>query len=106
MRREYNRLVRDKVPELIQSSGRTCQSRILSDAEVLLALQDKLLEKADNFAKHPSEDEISDLFELMDAIVDKFGYEQMHIDYLRMKNRELKGGYTKNTYLILIDDGE
>ncbi|MGI6109738.1 MAG: hypothetical protein ACOYB8_07860 [Eubacteriaceae bacterium] len=104
MRREYNRLVRDKVPEIITNSGRKCDFRILSDSEVILALQDKLQEKAEKFAKHPSEEEISDIYELLDAIIDKFGYEQMHIDYLKLKNREETGGYNKNTYLIYVED--
>ena len=45
MRREYNRLVRDKVPDIITHSGRRCEYRILSESEVILALQDKLIEK-------------------------------------------------------------
>lgn len=104
MKREYNKLVRDRVPEIFENSGRKVEYKILSDAQVLLALQDKLLEKAQNFAKRPSETEISDIFELMDTIIEKFEYEQMHIDYLKLKNREAKGGYSKNVYLISVDD--
>ena len=69
MRREYNRLVRDKVPDIITHSGRRCEYRILSESEVILALQDKLIEKADKFSKRPSEEEVSDIFELLDAII-------------------------------------
>lgn len=104
MKRSYNKLVRDRIPEIFESSGRDVEYKILSDSQVLLALQEKLLEKAENFAKHPSESEVSDIFELMDAIIEKFEYEQLHIDYLKMKNREVKGGYTKNIYLISVDD--
>ena len=104
MRREYTRLVRDKVPDIITHSGRRCEYRILSESEVILALQDKLIEKADKFSKRPSEEEVSDIFELLDAIISKFGYEQMHIDYLKLKNREEKGGYDGNTYLVYIED--
>ncbi len=104
MKHTYNKLVRDRVPEIFESNGCKVEYKALSDAQVLLALQEKLLEKAENFAKRPSEDEISDIFELMDAIIDKFNYEQMHIDYLKLKNREAKGGYTKNLFLISVDD--
>lgn len=104
MKREYNKLVRDRVPEIFESSGRKVEYKILSDSQVLLALQEKLLEKAQNFAKRPSENEISDMFELMDTIIEKFQYEQMHIDYLKLKNREAKGGYTKNVYLISVEE--
>lgn len=104
MKREYNKLVRDRVPEIFETSGRKVEYKILSDSQVLLALQEKLLEKAQNFAKRPSENEISDMFELMDTIIEKFQYEQMHIDYLKLKNREAKGGYTKNVYLISVEE--
>lgn len=104
MKRSYNKLVRDRIPEIFESSGREVEYKVLSDSQVLLALQEKLLEKAENFAKRPSEAEISDIFELMDTIIDKFEYEAMHIDYLKMRNREAKGGYTKNIYLISVDD--
>ena len=91
MKHEYNKLVRDKIPDIIRESGRSCDYKILSDAEVLDALKDKLIEKANIFAERPSEDEISDIYELIDAIVEKFDYEPMHIDYLKLQNKETKG---------------
>lgn len=104
MKHKYNKLVRDRVPEILKSSGHQVEYKILSESQLLLALQDKLLEKAQKFAEKPTENDISDMFELMDLIIDKFEYEQMHIDYLRLKNRELQGGYTQNIYLISVDD--
>lgn len=104
MKHTYNKLVRDRVPEIFKNSGREVEYKILSDSQVLLALQDKLLEKAQKFAERPTEDEISEIFELMDTIIDKFQFEQMHIDYLKMRNREVKGGYTQNIYLISVED--
>ena len=100
MKHEYNKLVRDKIPDIIRESGRSC------DAEVLDALKDKLIEKANIFAERPSEDEISDIYELIDAIVEKFDYEPMHIDYLKLQNKETKGTYSGNTFLISADDGK
>lgn len=94
MKHEYNKLVRDKIPDIIRESGRSCDYKILSDAEVLDALKDKLIEKANIFAERPSEDEISDIYELIDAIVEKFDYEPMHIDYLKLQNKESKGTYS------------
>ena len=104
MKHTYNKLVRDNIPDIFKESGREVEFKILSDSQVLLALQDKLLEKAQKFAETPTENELCDIFEIMDTIIDKFQFEQMHIDYLKMKNREVKGGYTKNIYLISVDD--
>ena len=104
MKHPYNKSVRDCIRDIFRNSGREVEVKILNDSQVLLALQDKLLEKAQKFAEKPTEEEICDIFELMDTIIDKFNFEQMHIDYLKMRNREVKGGYTKNIYLISVDD--
>lgn len=105
MKHEYNKLVRDKIPQIIQDSGRDCEFRILTDDEAKDALKEKLIEKAQIFSERPSEDEISDLYEVISAIIEKFDYEPMHIDYLKMQNNENKGTYSGNTFLISVDDG-
>ena len=37
----YNKLVRDKIPEIIEASGKTCETEILSDEEYLQMLEKK-----------------------------------------------------------------
>ncbi|MDD2413551.1 MAG: nucleoside triphosphate pyrophosphohydrolase [Eubacteriaceae bacterium] len=105
MKHAYNKLVRDKIPEIIEESGRHCEYEILSDdASIKNALIDKLKEKADAFAHKPTEDELSDLYEVLTAIVKQYDFEPMHIDYLKMQNNEQKGTYSGNTFLISVDD--
>ena len=43
----HNKLVRDRIPEIIEGSGKTCVTRILPDAEYLAALDAKLQEDLD-----------------------------------------------------------
>jgi predicted house-cleaning noncanonical NTP pyrophosphatase (MazG superfamily) len=106
MKVEYNKLVRDKVPEIIRASGRTCEYKILGKSEIKNALKDKLLEKAQVFMNSPSEDELSDIYELLDTIVEEFEYEPLHIDYLKIQNKENKGTYAEKMFLISVDDGQ
>jgi predicted house-cleaning noncanonical NTP pyrophosphatase (MazG superfamily) len=106
MKVEYNKLVRDKIPEIIKNSGRSCEYKILGESEVKNALKEKLIEKADVFSKRPSEDELSDIYELLSAIVETYEYEPLHIDYLKLQNKENKGSYSEKVYLISVDDGE
>ncbi|MEG0509625.1 MAG: nucleoside triphosphate pyrophosphohydrolase [Eubacterium sp.] len=88
----------------MRESGRSCDYKILGNDEVLDALKEKLIEKANIFSERPSEDEVSDIYELLAAIVEKFDFEPMHIDYLKMQNNEAKGTYSGNTFLISVDD--
>ncbi|MEG0075643.1 MAG: nucleoside triphosphate pyrophosphohydrolase [Eubacterium sp.] len=104
MKHEYNKLVRDKIPEIIRESGRQCDYKILGNSEMLDALKEKLIEKANIFSERPSEDEVSDIYELLSVIVEKFDFEPMHIDYLKLQNKESKGTYAGNTFLIDVDD--
>ena len=106
MKVEYNKIVRDKIPQIIRDSGRTCEYKILGESEVKEALKEKLLEKAQIFLKRPSEDELSDIYELLDAIVETFEYEPLHIDYLKIQNKENKGTYSEKVFLISVDDGQ
>ncbi|MBC3803140.1 hypothetical protein GH808_01605 [Acetobacterium fimetarium] len=106
MKVEYNKLVRDKVPEIIRESGRACEYKILGQSEIRTALKDKLLEKAQVFMNSPSEDELSDIYELLETIVEAFDYEPLHIDYLKIQNKENKGSYSEKVFLISVDDGQ
>lgn len=105
MKHEYNKLVRDKIPDIIREHGRTCESRMLEDPhEIQKALTDKLIEKAHIFSERPSEDELSDIYELLSTIIEKFDFESMHIDYLKMQNRERKGSYSGSTLLVSFEE--
>ncbi len=106
MKIEYNKLVRDKIPQIIKDSGRTCDFKVLDDPEMKEALKEKLIEKAQVFSEKPSEDELSDIYELLDTIVESYDFEPLHIDYLKLRNVENKGSYSSRTYLISVDDGQ
>lgn len=107
MKHEYNQIVRDKIPEIIEKSGRTCDVKILdNDTDIKSALCDKLRVKAESFAARPTEDELSDLYGLMDAIVKAYDFEPMHIDYLKMQNEKQKGAYSGKTYLVSAEDNQ
>lgn len=107
MKHNYNKLVRDKIPSIIESTGRTCHYKELSDeVEIRSALCNKLIEKANAFSEKQTEDEISDLYAVLDALVAHFDFEPMHIDYLKMQNAEKKGSYSGNTFLIDVEDNQ
>ena len=45
MTKTYNKLVRDRIPEIIESTGKSCLTRVLSDAEYIRMLDEKLNEE-------------------------------------------------------------
>lgn len=106
MKIKYNKLVRDKIPQLIEESGRKQTSRILNEDEYFDALIDKVVEEIEEFRGSGIEEEIADVYEVLDCLVKQKGYEPMHIDYIRLIKREARGSFLDKILLEEVDDGE
>lgn len=103
-RKIYNKLVRDHTPEIIQKDGGSPKTRILDDHEYKKLLRLKLLEEAGevNAAKTAQEleKELSDVLEVIDAIIKNEALDSRAIAKLKIKRREERGGFDKRIYLI------
>ena len=67
MKISYKKLVRDRIPQLIEESGRKQTSRILNDDEYFDALIDKVVEEIEEFRSAGIEEEIADVYEALTA---------------------------------------
>lgn len=65
----YNKLVRDKIPEIIRKNGQEPVTRVLDDAAFLAALDAKLQEEVGEYIESPSIEELADILEVLEAIV-------------------------------------
>lgn len=104
MKMKYNKLVRDRVPELIEESGRKQVSRTLNEDEYEQALMDKIVEEIEEYRVSNNEEEIADIYEVLDCLVKLKDYEPMHIDYLRLIKREARGSFQKRILLEEVED--
>lgn len=68
MAKIYNKLVRDKILEIIDADGLKPVSRVLSDAEYKQELIKKLGEEYREFCEDPSVDELADIMEVLKAL--------------------------------------
>ncbi len=80
MKTSYNKLVRDKIPQLIEESGRKHKSRVMSSQEYQDALLDKIIEEIEEFRLKENEEEIADVYEALECLVKFKEYEPMRID--------------------------
>ena len=92
MKRSYNKLVRDKIPQIIRDNGGKCTLRILDEDEYKRELINKLYEEIEEFEDRWEEEKLADILEVLHAIANVMEYEMMHIDYLRMNKKEERGG--------------
>lgn len=69
MTKIYNKLVRDRIPEIIESDGKRCTTEILPDDRYLQMLDVKLNEELAEYQESISLEELADLLEVMRAVV-------------------------------------
>ena len=104
-RYKYNKLVRDKIPEEINSEpGRKCKYRILNDTEYLKELNKKVLEEANEFIEENSIEELGDLMEVINAIMKLKGYNMEDIERVMKAKEEKKGAFNKKIFLEYVDE--
>ena len=101
----YNKLVRDKIPEEIDSElGRKCKYRILNDGEYLKELNRKVLEEANEFIEENSIEELGDLMEVINAIMKLRGYNMKEVNKVMKAKEEKKGAFNNKIFLEYVDE--
>lgn len=110
MKHIYNKLIRDRIPEIIENDHKTCATRILNDEEYLKCLKSKLLEECHEVINAEGEDikkEIADVLEVLEAL--EALENTLHIDHqevlsIKEKKGRSNGAFDKKIYLEYVED--
>ena len=97
--KEYNKLIRDKIPEIITSSGKQCLVETMNEPEYIEALDAKLNEELEEYQADKSLEELADLLEVMYAVVRARGYTTEELERVRKQKAEKRGGFEKRLRL-------
>lgn len=100
MIKTYNKLARDRIPEIIEMSGNECKTAILSDEEYLKMIDEKLDEELAEYHKDQNIEELADLLEVIRAATVARGYTLEELESVRAKKAEKRGGFEKKILLI------
>ncbi len=95
----YNKLVRDKIPEIIEADGKTCEIEILSNDEYIKMIDAKLDEELAEYHKDKNLEELADLLEVIHAAAIARGYSIEELEDLRAKKAEKRGGFKNKIFL-------
>ena len=95
----YNKLVRDKIPEIIESAGKTCKTELLSDEEYIKMIDAKLDEELAEYHKDQNIEELADLMEVIYAAALARGYSLEDLEMVREKKIQERGGFEKRILL-------
>ncbi len=104
MRKHYNKLVRDHIPEIIRQHGEICQTKIMTESEFQQALRQKVVEEAQEVMQATTQSELiqelTDLYEVVEAILHT---NNITLDALRTEQeqrRTTRGGFTQRIKLL------
>ena len=89
----YNKLVRDRIPEIIQKSGDTCDIQTLPPFYFKKKLKEKLDEEIKEYKESEDVEEIADIIEVLYALASAYGYSQYDIERIREKKLKERGGF-------------
>ena len=107
MKHIHNKLVRDRIPEIIENDHKTCATRILNDEEYLKCLKSKLLEECNEVIDAEGEDikkEIADVLEVLEALENTLHIDQQEIMSIKEKKAHNNGAFNKKIYLEYVED--
>jgi predicted house-cleaning noncanonical NTP pyrophosphatase (MazG superfamily) len=98
---EYNKLVRDKIPQIIQEAGKECSFRVASprSQEYKVALRTKLVEEANEFYEDPSAEELADVLEVIAAIQRAENLSDTEVEDARTKKNCARGAFADGIIL-------
>ena len=100
----YNKLVRDKIPEIIEKNGGKCVCRILDDEEYIKMIDAKLDEELLEYHNDKNIEELADLMEVIYAAAKARGYTIAELEEVRAKKADKRGGFDKKILLIESSD--
>ncbi|MCM3691492.1 nucleoside triphosphate pyrophosphohydrolase [Neobacillus niacini] len=104
----YNKLVRDHVPQVIESTGKQFSTRILNDEEYIKELKNKSFEELQEYVNADNDvnaiEELADLLEIIHALATCHGASIEEVEEVRRKKAEKRGGFEEKIFLIEVED--
>ncbi|MBQ0138265.1 MAG: nucleoside triphosphate pyrophosphohydrolase [Kurthia sp.] len=104
----YNKLIRDRILEILESKGLTYNAYTLLPDQYLTEIKKKLYEEVKEFDETTNEmdaiEEMADVLELLHAALKVYGKSFDELEAVRIKKKDERGGFDKGLYLIDVQD--
>ncbi|WP_346886102.1 nucleoside triphosphate pyrophosphohydrolase [Clostridium sp. UBA4395] len=95
----YNKLVRDKIPQVIAEDGNQCDIKIASKDDMISLLEDKLKEEVNEYLKDKNLEELADIMEVLFGIAHNLGYSEEELVEKRNCKLNQRGGFKEGIVL-------
>lgn len=104
MTKKYHKLVRDRIPQIIEAQGQICVVKKLSDEEYLTMVDAKLDEELAEYHQDQNLEELADLLEVIYAAAAARGYTPDQLEQLRAEKAEKRGAFREKLLLLEVRD--
>lgn len=104
MKHIYNKLVRDRIPEIIENDHKTCVTRTLNDEEYLKCLKSKLLEECHEVIDAEGEDIKKEIADVLEALENTLHIDHQEVLSIKQKKAHSNGAFDKKIYLEYVED--
>ncbi|MFD2638695.1 nucleoside triphosphate pyrophosphohydrolase [Piscibacillus salipiscarius] len=105
---KYNKLIRDKIPEIMEKQGLNYKTRVLNDDDYELEIKRKLSEEVNEYfdseENHNSLEELADVLELLHSLSEIHGEDIYKVEEIRKQKALERGGFKEKIYLIEVED--
>ena len=103
----HNKLVRDKIPEIITKDNRKAITKILNDEEYLTELNRKIQEEVKEYLEGNNIEELADIVEVVYGILKAKNISIEEFENIRESKVQKKGAFKEKIFLEkVIEDGE
>ena len=103
---EYDKLIRDKIPEIIEQSGKKSIVEVMDNDTYIEYLEQKLNEELAEYQQDKSIEELADLLEVIYAVAVARGYSVEDLERIRVEEAEKRGAVEKRLRLQGVIDTE
>lgn len=100
---EYDKLVRDNIPQIIKDDGETPITEVVHDEKYRRRLRQKLEEEVNEYLESGEAEELADILEVVYALGEEDGCDSTRLEELREKKRENRGGFDRGIVLKKIE---
>ena len=103
---KYNKLVRDRIPEIIQKDKKQAKTEIVKGERLIELLNEKLDEELNEYKESRNVEELADLVEVIYGLLYHQGIEKEDFEDIRRRKAEKKGAFNDGIVLIEVIEGE
>lgn len=104
MMRKYDKIVRDRIPEVIEAAGQHARYELVDRETALEGLKRKLSEELAVYLESGSLEELADLLEVMHGVAFHSGVSWQELEAVRLAKRAERGGFERGVRLLEVNE--